>query len=52
MLRKLLANYEGVEEAFHAAGIAPTARAEELSIEQWITLANQHRGWKAEDTGG
>ena len=40
MLRKLLADYESVPETFHAAGIAPTARAEELSIEQWITLAN------------
>jgi len=40
MLRKLLAEYDGAAEAFHAAGISPTARAEELSIEQWITLAN------------
>lgn len=40
MLRKLLADYEGVTEAFHAAGVSPTARAEELSVEQWIALAN------------
>jgi 16S rRNA (adenine1518-N6/adenine1519-N6)-dimethyltransferase len=40
MLRKLLADYGGVTEGFRVAGVAPTARAEELSIEQWITLAN------------
>lgn len=43
MLRKLLAGDEGVADAFHAAGIADTARAEELSIEQWIALANALR---------
>ncbi|MBM3859086.1 MAG: ribosomal RNA small subunit methyltransferase A [Verrucomicrobia bacterium] len=40
MLRKLLANYGGVAEGLRVAGVSPTARAEELSIEQWITLAN------------
>lgn len=40
MLRKLLADYGAVTEAFHASVISPTARAEELTIEQWITLAN------------
>jgi len=40
MLRKLLANYDGLTESLRVTGIAPTARAEELSIEQWITLAN------------
>jgi 16S rRNA (adenine1518-N6/adenine1519-N6)-dimethyltransferase len=40
MLRKLLGNFTGVLEAFQAAGVGTTARAEELSLEQWITLAN------------
>jgi 16S rRNA (adenine1518-N6/adenine1519-N6)-dimethyltransferase len=40
MLRKLLAGYGGVAEGLRVAGVSPTARAEELSIEQWITLAN------------
>ncbi len=40
MLRKLLAAREADDETFHTAGISPTARAEELSIEQWIALAN------------
>jgi 16S rRNA (adenine1518-N6/adenine1519-N6)-dimethyltransferase len=40
MLRKLLAEYGGVIEGLRVAGASPTARAEELSIEQWITLAN------------
>ena len=40
MLRKLIAEYKGVTEGFQAAAIAPTARAEELNIEQWIILAN------------
>ena len=40
MLRKLIAEYKGVAKGFQAAAIAPTARAEELNIEQWIILAN------------
>jgi 16S rRNA (adenine1518-N6/adenine1519-N6)-dimethyltransferase len=40
MLRKLLADYGGVTEGLRVAGVSPTARAEELSIEQWIALAN------------
>lgn len=40
MLRKLLTAYGGVAEGLRVAGVSPTARAEELSIEQWITLAN------------
>jgi 16S rRNA (adenine1518-N6/adenine1519-N6)-dimethyltransferase len=40
MLRKALADHDGIGEAFHAAGVEPTARPEELSIEQWIALAN------------
>ena len=40
MLRKLIADYGDVAEGFRIAGISPTARAEELSIEQWIMLAN------------
>jgi len=40
MLRKLLADYGGVTEGLREAGVSPTARAEELSIEQWITLTN------------
>jgi 16S rRNA (adenine1518-N6/adenine1519-N6)-dimethyltransferase len=41
MLRKLLAERPGLERAFAATGIAPTARAEELSLEDWIRLANE-----------
>lgn len=41
MLRRSLAGVV-VPEAFAAAGVAPTARAEELDVEQWARLA----GWK------
>src|SRR5438093_184803 len=37
MLRKLVA---GAEPVLPTLGVPPTARAEELSLEQWIALAN------------
>jgi 16S rRNA (adenine1518-N6/adenine1519-N6)-dimethyltransferase len=40
MLRKLVT---GAEPVLVRLGIEPTARAEELSLEQWIELANQVR---------
>ena len=40
MLHKLLAPFGDADKAFAAAGVAPTARAEELSVEQWIMVAN------------
>jgi 16S rRNA A1518/A1519 N6-dimethyltransferase RsmA/KsgA/DIM1 with predicted DNA glycosylase/AP lyase activity len=40
MLKKLLREFGGVDDAFRAASIPDTARAEELALEQWITLAN------------
>lgn len=40
MLKKLLARYRDVESAFTEVGIAGKARGEELSVEQWIHLAN------------
>ena len=40
MLHKLLADFGNVDEAFAAASVAPTARAEELALDQWILLAN------------
>lgn len=40
MLRKLLAGHGQVEAALEAAGASVTARAEELDLEQWITVAN------------
>jgi 16S rRNA (adenine1518-N6/adenine1519-N6)-dimethyltransferase len=39
MLRRSLAGLVEGDEAFAAAGVAPTARAEELGIEQWGRLA-------------
>ena len=43
MLRKLLGNHDWVDANLQALNLPVTARAEELSLEQWITLANQHR---------
>jgi 16S rRNA A1518/A1519 N6-dimethyltransferase RsmA/KsgA/DIM1 with predicted DNA glycosylase/AP lyase activity len=40
MLRKLVV---GAEAALQAQGLSPTVRGEELSLEQWITLANAVR---------
>jgi 16S rRNA A1518/A1519 N6-dimethyltransferase RsmA/KsgA/DIM1 with predicted DNA glycosylase/AP lyase activity len=40
MLHKLLVEFGDVDGAFAAADVAATARAEELAVEQWITLAN------------
>jgi 16S rRNA (adenine1518-N6/adenine1519-N6)-dimethyltransferase len=40
MLRKLLSEFGDAGEAFHRIGIGETVRAEELSLEQWILLAN------------
>ena len=40
MLRKLLAEFGDVEAAFARVGVKTSARAEELSLEQWILLAN------------
>jgi 16S rRNA (adenine1518-N6/adenine1519-N6)-dimethyltransferase len=41
MLRKLLCRFEGVEAAFASLEIPTNARAEELSLDQWILLANE-----------
>lgn len=43
MLRGVLAGYDRIGEAFRLANVSPTARAEELSLEQWIALANALR---------
>ncbi len=43
MLHKLLVPFGDVDAAFAAASVAPTARAEELALEQWILLANSFR---------
>jgi len=43
MLRRSLEGRAGVD-AFDAAGIRPTARAEELALEEWIRLAAAVRG--------
>jgi len=43
MLRRSLQGRAGVD-AFDAAGIRPTARAEELALEEWIRLAAAVRG--------
>jgi 16S rRNA (adenine1518-N6/adenine1519-N6)-dimethyltransferase len=43
MLKKLLTGFDGIEKAFAPAGVPATARAEELSLEQWIKLANALR---------
>jgi 16S rRNA (adenine1518-N6/adenine1519-N6)-dimethyltransferase len=40
MLHKLLVEFGEVDKAFAAASVAPTARAEELAVDQWILLAN------------
>jgi 16S rRNA (adenine1518-N6/adenine1519-N6)-dimethyltransferase len=40
MLRKLLTAFDGVESAFDSLDISTNARAEELSLDQWIRLAN------------
>ncbi len=40
MLHKLLAPFGDADDAFAAASVASTARAEELALEQWIMLAN------------
>ena len=42
MLRKLLGNHELVDATLPTLNLPVTARAEELSLEQWITLANQY----------
>ena len=39
-LHKLLVPFGDADKAFAAASVAPTARAEELAVEQWIMLAN------------
>jgi 16S rRNA (adenine1518-N6/adenine1519-N6)-dimethyltransferase len=41
MLRKLLAKFDGADKAFETLEIPTNARAEELSLEQWIRLANE-----------
>jgi 16S rRNA (adenine1518-N6/adenine1519-N6)-dimethyltransferase len=43
MLRKLLADFPGIEPALAGLGVPATARAEELGLEQWIALANALR---------
>jgi 16S rRNA A1518/A1519 N6-dimethyltransferase RsmA/KsgA/DIM1 with predicted DNA glycosylase/AP lyase activity len=40
MLRKLLVKFGDVDKAFAAASVATSARAEELALDQWITIAN------------
>lgn len=40
MLKKLLARFGNADMGLASAGVSPTARAEELSLEQWIILAN------------
>ncbi|HUJ09367.1 MAG TPA: 16S rRNA (adenine(1518)-N(6)/adenine(1519)-N(6))-dimethyltransferase RsmA [Verrucomicrobiae bacterium] len=42
-LRKLLAGQAQVDEAFSRLGLSATARAEELTLEEWIGLANALR---------
>jgi 16S rRNA (adenine1518-N6/adenine1519-N6)-dimethyltransferase len=41
MLKKLLAAFANIDAAFAAADIAPTVRAEELNLDQLVTLANE-----------
>ena len=43
MLRKLLGDHDRVDAALQAVNALVTARAEELSLEQWIELANRLR---------
>ena len=43
MLHKLLAEFDKVDTAFVAASVPSSARAEELSLDQWIKLANALR---------
>jgi 16S rRNA (adenine1518-N6/adenine1519-N6)-dimethyltransferase len=50
MLRRSLAG-RVAPEAFEAAGIAPTARAEELSIEDWGRLADAAAPYRSVDGG-
>jgi 16S rRNA (adenine1518-N6/adenine1519-N6)-dimethyltransferase len=40
MLKKLVTKFGDVDAAFAATSLSPTARAEELSLEQWIALTN------------
>jgi 16S rRNA (adenine1518-N6/adenine1519-N6)-dimethyltransferase len=40
MLRNHLTGFDNLDRAFAAAGVLLTARAEELSLDQWITVAN------------
>jgi len=54
MLHKLLAPFGDADKAFAAAAVAPTARAEELAVEQWIMLANelgQKTGDRSQNSG-
>lgn len=44
MLRKLLSGFDGAEKAFESLDIPTNARAEELSLDQWIRLANAVAG--------
>jgi 16S rRNA (adenine1518-N6/adenine1519-N6)-dimethyltransferase len=50
MLKKLLAGCGDAASAFARTGISSTARAEELGMEQWITLANAFLGEPAEQS--
>ena len=43
MLKKLLVKFGNADIAFATADISSTARAEELSLDQWVTLANAVR---------
>lgn len=43
MLRKLLGEFAGAEAAMTSIGVTSSARAEELSLDQWIALANALR---------
>ena len=43
MLRKLIGEHDPVDAALTAVVAITTARAEELSLEQWIGVANRLR---------
>jgi 16S rRNA (adenine1518-N6/adenine1519-N6)-dimethyltransferase len=48
MLRNHLTGFGELDRAFAAAGVPVTARAEELSLDQWITVANAVRPEKSD----
>lgn len=48
MLRNHLTGFDDLDRAFAAAGAPMTTRAEELSLDQWITVANVVRPEKSD----